>query len=169
MIHNTKINIIVAMGKNREIGAKNALMWHIPGELPRFKQITMGHPIVMGRKTFESIGRPLPGRNNIVITRDVNFVRDGIIVCSSIEEALEKARKVEHPPAGGEVFIIGGGQIYEKALKFTDKLYLTLVDKEYPEADTFFPEYKEFDKIISEEEGESEGLKYKFITLEKSS
>lgn len=165
-MHKPIISIIAAMGKNREIGAKNSLMWHIPGELPRFKQITMGHPIIMGRKTFESIGRPLPGRANIVITRDSSFVRDGIIVCSSIEQALEKAKECE---GSDEIFIIGGGQIYGQALKFTDKLYLTLVDREYPEADAFFPEYKEFNQVISEEEGKSEGLKYKFVTLEKSS
>lgn len=164
-MHKPVISIIVAMGKNREIGAKNSLMWHIPGELPRFKQITMGHPIIMGRKTFESIGRPLPGRANIVITRDTNFVREGIIVCSSVEEAIERAKIAPSPE---EIFIIGGGQIYGQALRLTDRLYLTLVDKEYPDADAFFPEYEEFDKMVSEEEGESEGLKYKFVTLEKS-
>ncbi len=160
------INIIAAIGKNREIGAKNKLLWHIPGELPRFKEITIGHPIVMGRKTFESIGRPLPGRTNIVITRDSGFVRDGIIVSSSIEEAIKKAKDSS---GSSEIFIIGGGQIYEQGLKYTDRLYLTLVDQEYSEADAFFPEYSEFNKIIEEEEGESEGLKYKFVTLKKSS
>lgn len=154
------------MGRNREIGAKNALMWHIPGELPRFKKITMGHPIIMGRKTFESIGRPLPGRSNIVITRDTSFVRDGIIVCSSVEQAIDKAKECE---GSDELFIIGGGQIYEQSLKYTDRLYLTLVDKEFPEADAFFPEYKKFNKVISEESGASEGLEYKFETLEKIS
>lgn len=168
------ISIIAAMGRNRELGAKNALMWHIPGELPRFKQITMGHPIIMGRKTFESIGRVLPGRANIVITRDTSFARDGIIVCSSVEQAIEFGKEAEEnrlrqgSGESMEIFIIGGGQIYEQALRLTDKLYLTLVDKEFPEADTFFPKYKEFDKVIFEEEGESEGLKYKFVTLEKS-
>ncbi len=165
-MHKPIISIIAALGRNREIGAKNALMWHIPGELPRFKKITMGHPIIMGRKTFESIGRPLPGRSNIVVTRDTSFVREGVIVCGSIEEAIERASESE---GSNEVFIIGGGQIYEQALKFTDKLYLTLVDQEYPEADAFFPEYSEFNKIIKEEKGESEGLKYKFVTLQRSS
>lgn len=160
------VSIIAAIGKNRELGAKNKLLWHIPGELPRFKRITMGHPIIMGRKTFESIGRPLPGRTNIVITRDSSFVREGVLVASSIEEAVEKAKEA---PGSEEIFIIGGGQVYSQALKFTDKLYLTLVDKDFPEADAFFPEYSLFNKVIEEEEGESEEFKYKFVTLEKSS
>ncbi|OGY25761.1 MAG: diacylglycerol kinase [Candidatus Woykebacteria bacterium RBG_16_43_9] len=162
-----KISIIAAIGKNKELGKDNKLLWHIPGELPRFKKITTGHPIIMGRKTFGSIGRPLPNRTNIVVTRDESYKAKGVLVAHSIEEAIEKAK--ENPSEGGdssEIFVIGGGQIYKQALPLADKLYLTLVEGEY-EADTFFPDYSQFKKVVYEEKKESEGLKYKFLELER--
>ena len=92
MIQNTRISAIAAIGENRELGGKNQLLWHIPGELKRFKEITMGHPIIMGRKTFESIGRVLPGRANIIITRDSSFTVEGAIVVPSVEKTMEVAK-----------------------------------------------------------------------------
>ena len=157
-----KISIIAAIGKNRELGKKNKLLWHIPDDLPRFKKLTTGHPIVMGRKTFESIGRPLPNRTNIVVTRDSSYDVEGVVVVHSIEKAIEEAKKKDKE----EIFVIGGGQIYEQAIKFVDKLYLTLVEGEY-EADTFFPDYSQFKKKIFEQKNEYEGLKYTFLELEK--
>ncbi|MBI2337646.1 dihydrofolate reductase [Candidatus Daviesbacteria bacterium] len=159
------ISIIVAVaGKKRVIGTKGGMPWYIPEELKRFKSITMGHPIIMGRKTFESIGKVLPGRTNIVITRDENFSADGVIVTHSLDEALQIAQSA---PGNNEIFIIGGGEIYKEALPKTDKLYLTIIDNEI-EGDTFFPDYSEFKKVVSESgEYESEGFRYKFLDLER--
>lgn len=156
------ISIICVIGKNNAIGRSNRLIWNLPADLKRFREITSGHPIIMGRKTYESIGRPLPNRTNIVISRDQSYRAEGCIVVTSLETALEKAKAVEKE----EVFIIGGGEIYRQALPACDKLYLTVVEDE-PEADTFFPDHAEFTKIIKEETGEENGLKYKFIELEK--
>lgn len=158
------ISAIAAIGKNKELGGGNKLLWNIPGELKRFKEITMGHPIIMGRKTYDSIGRILPGRTNIIITRDSGYKLDGAVIVSSVEEALELAKKSE----GGEhVFIIGGGQIFKESLPKTDRLYLTLVHKTFPDADTFFPEYSEFTKVIEETDMKGEEFDYTFKTLEK--
>ncbi len=162
----SKISIIAAIGKNRELGKDNKLLWHIPDDLPRFKKLTFGHPIIMGRKTFESIGRPLPNRTNIVVTRDSSYEVEGATIVHSIEKAIEIAKGIENLPAGGEIFVIGGGQIYEQALPFADRLYLTIVDAQ-AEADTDFPDYSEFKKTISEEAKEENGLKFKYVILEK--
>ncbi len=153
------------MDSRRGIGKNNGLMWHIPGELPRFKQITMGHPVIMGRKTFESIGRALPGRTNIVITQNPDFKVQECKIVGSLEEAL---RQAQGKAGADEVFVIGGGQIYQQAMEkgIVDRLYLTLVEGDFG-ADTFFPDYSEFTKIISEENKEEGDYKYKFLTLEK--
>jgi dihydrofolate reductase len=162
------IAIIVALGaKTRAIGKNNELLWHIPDDLKRFKQLTLGHPVIMGRKTFESIvavlGKALPGRTNIVITRDLGWHYPEAIIAYSLEKALSKARAIEKE----EIFIGGGTQIYELALPYVDRLYLTLIDDE-KEGDAFFPEYeKEFTKIISDETREWNGLKYRWLTLER--
>ena len=146
------ISIIVATGKNREIGKKNGLLWHIPEELKHFKQLTMGHPIIMGRKTYESIGRPLPGRTNIVITRhSISGMEQSVLEpqnllwVNSLKQALKLAKK---QPGGEEIFIIGGASVFEQALPLADKLYLTLVNAEFPDADAFFPDYSKFKKIV---------------------
>ncbi len=149
------------MGKNRAIGRNNKLLWNIPDDLKHFKKITTGHAVIMGRKTFESIGRQLPNRANIIITRDKNFKADGCVISHSLDEALDLAKQKNE-----EIFIIGGGQIYEQALPHADKLYLTIVDDE-PKADTFFPDYSKFKNIISEENKECDKIKYKFIKLAK--
>jgi dihydrofolate reductase len=163
-----KISIIVAMDDKRGLGRNNQMVWNIPGELKRFKEITTSHPIIMGRKTFESIGRVLPGRLNIIITRNLDYKIEGAIVVASIEEAIEKALLLTEGKQAEEIFIIGGGQIFKEALEknLVDKLYLTLIEGDY-NADAFFPDYSNFTKIISEEKGESGEYKYKFLTFEK--
>ena len=121
----------------------------------------------MGRKTFESIGSPLPHRLNIIITRDSSFKASGVIVANSLEEALRQAQGKLSESVDSEIFIIGGGQIFKEAIDVTDKIYLTLIEGKF-DVDTYFPDYSKFTKKVSEEEGESNGFKYKFINLEKS-
>lgn len=130
------ISLIAALSENRVIGIKNHLPWNLPEDLKRFRTLTSGHPIIMGRKTFESIGKPLPKRENIVITRDPAYAREGIRVASSLESAIEIAR------AGSpqEIFVIGGAEIYRLALPLADRLYLTLVSGQF-EGDAFFPDW----------------------------
>ncbi|MFI3265581.1 MAG: dihydrofolate reductase [Rikenellaceae bacterium] len=127
------ISIIVAMAHDRVIGGGNQLLWHISEDLKRFKAITMGCPIIMGRKTYESIGRPLPGRDNIVVSTQENLKIDGCIVVGSLEQALQM-----YEPSR-EVFVIGGGEIYAQTIDLAHKLYITEVDATYA-GDTFFPE-----------------------------
>lgn len=162
---NTKVSIIVAVaGKRRVIGKKGGMPWYIPEELKRFKEITMGHPIIMGRKTHESIGKALGGRINIIITRDPKYQAEGCIVVHDLNEALKQSKG---KPGGKEIFVIGGGEIYKQALPLTDKLYLTYVDKEM-EGDVFFSDYSEFKKIVSESNWySSNGFRYKFLELER--
>jgi dihydrofolate reductase len=128
-----KISIVVAMAVNRVIGHENRLPWHLPADLKYFKQLTMGKPILMGRKTFESIGRPLPGRTNIVITRNESYTAEGCVVVHSIEAALKAAADSE------EVMVIGGAEFYRQVLPYAGTLYITRVTGEF-EGDTFFPE-----------------------------
>lgn len=156
------LSIIAVIGKNRELGKDNKLLWHIPGDLPRFKQITSGHPVIMGRKTFQSIGRPLPGRANFVITSDPTFTAEGVTIISSLDEAIEKAKAA---PGADEVFVIGGGSVYAQAIGKAERLYLTVVDSK-AEADVFFPEYSRFTTVISKEEKEAEGYHFTYLTLQ---
>jgi dihydrofolate reductase len=143
------LSMIVAMGENRVIGVENRLPWHIPEDLKRFKQITKGHPIIMGRKTFESIGKPLPGRTNIVITRNKEYRAEGIISCSSLKEAMEWAAKA---PGSEEIFVIGGAEIFKSCLDNADRIYLTLVKWPF-DGDTYLPDFNEAAfQIIQEEE-----------------
>jgi dihydrofolate reductase len=160
------VSIIAAIGQGRALGKSNDLLWRIPDDLKRFRTLTTGHPLVMGRKTFESIisslGKPLPNRTSIVVTRDTNWQFDGVVTAGSIEEAIAKAKEIDR-----EVFVIGGGQIYGQALPLTDRLCLTLIDA-VKEADIYFPAYEDtFTKIIFHEDREHEGLKYKWVDLEK--
>ncbi len=127
------ITIVVAMGLNNEIGTDNQLLWHLPKDLKHFKEITSGHPVIMGRKTYESIGKPLPNRTNIVVSRKNDWFEEGILIVGSIKEAVKFAKKVDE-----EIFIIGGGNIYEQTIDLADKLEITLV-KTHLHADTFFP------------------------------
>ena len=164
-----KVSIIAAIGKNRELGKDNKLIWHIKEDLQRFKKITSGHPIIMGRKTWDSLPfKPLPNRTNIVVTRNPGFSFAGgrlAKLVGSVGEALEIAK---NSPGGEEVFIIGGGQIYEQTIKkgLVDKLYLTIVEGEF-DADTFFPDHSQFKKIVLEKKRESDGYKYTFLELER--
>jgi dihydrofolate reductase len=129
------ITIIAAMARNRAIGLAGAMPWHLPGELRHFKETTMGKPIVMGRKTWESIGRALPGRQNIVVTRNREYRAEGCLVVQSLHFAIERAE-------GNEIMVIGGGELYRQALPLADRMVLTLVDCA-PAADTWFPEWYE--------------------------
>lgn len=157
------LSIIVAMAKNRAIGRDNKLLWHISADLRRFKAITSGHTIIMGRRTYESLGRPLPNRRNIVVSRNPNFVAPGCIVVASLSAAFGLCE------ADDEVFVIGGGQLYEQALPFAQRLYITQVHADF-EGDTFFPaiDKHQWRTVASEEaESESDGLDYTFIDLER--
>lgn len=126
----TSLSIIVAASRNGVIGAGGKLPWHLPTDLKRFKQLTMGRPILMGRRTFESIGKPLPGRTNIVITRQPGFQACGATVAHSLEEALQLCE------GQAEVFVIGGAEIYKQALPLADRIYLTRIDQDF-QGDTF--------------------------------
>jgi dihydrofolate reductase len=132
-----QVTLIAAMARNNAIGQEGKMPWHLPRELGHFKQTTMGKPIVMGRKTWESIGRPLPGRQNIVVTGNAAFQAPGCDIASSLHQAIRLAD-------GPEVMIIGGGQLYRQSLALADRLILTVVDCE-PEADTWFPQWREQD------------------------
>lgn len=157
------ISIIVALSKdNRAIGYNNKLLWKISEDLLRFKRITSGHPVIMGRKTFESIGKVLPDRPNIVVTRDTQYKASGCEIAYSLNEALEKARELDT----NEVFIIGGGELYKQALPLSDRLYLTLVDDK-KEGDTFFPDYSTFKKEIERIEHKEHAPPFTFLTLER--
>lgn len=156
------ISLIVAHDKNRVIGYENQMPWHLPGDLKYFKETTMGKPMIMGRKTFESIGKPLPGRRNIVITRNKDYAQEGIEVATSFEEALKLAGEVE------EVMIIGGAQIFQMALPIADRLYITHIDYEF-KGDTYFPEYGEEWKVVSKSEIHKamEGYTYQYLVYER--
>ncbi|MEA1962984.1 MAG: dihydrofolate reductase [Patescibacteria group bacterium] len=156
------LSMIVIVGKNREIGYKNKLLWDIPEDMAKFKKLTTEHVVVMGDKTFESIGKPLPNRINIIVTKDKNYkIPKGCFIAHSIEEAKTKAEELDNK---GEFFIIGGGTIYKLFLPLADKLYITEVD-DAPEADTFFPDYSDFKKVIFEETHETDDLKFTFREL----
>lgn len=157
-----KLSIICALAKDRAIGKDNRLLWHIPEDLKRFKKLTMGHPVIMGQKTFDSIGKPLPGRINIVLNRDENKKISGVIIAHSIQEAIDLAQKKDDK----EIFIIGGGSVYTQTINLADKLYLTLVEGDY-EADTYFPDYSDF-VIISKKYNQSGKYKYHFLELERN-
>jgi dihydrofolate reductase len=167
-MNKTTISIIVAIARDRGIGFQNKLLVHLPPDLKHFKAVTMGHTIIMGQNTFESIGRPLPNRQNIILSLDKNFEALDCQVFDNIENALEYARQSEQEknPENPEAFFIGGASIYAQSIKYADKLYVTLIDAQYP-ADTFFPDYSEFKNINKEEEQEYEGLKFKFLELTK--
>ena len=161
-----RVAIIAAIGKNRELGLHGKLLWYIPEDMRRFKEITTGHPVIMGRKTWESLPekfRPLPGRTNIVVTRQEDYRASGATVVNSLEEARAVAARA---PGADEIFVIGGGELYAAALPFANRLYLTLVD-DTPLADVFFPSYEDDFKIISDNPGVGT-LPHHFQTLERT-
>lgn len=163
------LSIIAAIDEKKGLGKNNQLLFKVPEDFQRFKSLTIGHPIIMGRKTYESIGRVLPNRTNIIITRDKNYNVAGALVVGSLEEALVKNSKYQVVSSKGEneIFIIGGGQIFAQAVPFVDRLYLTIVKGDYA-ADTFFPEYEDlFKKVLKKEKGKSGEYEYTFLDLER--
>ncbi len=158
-----KISLIAAMSENRVIGKENKLPWHISADLKRFKSLTSGHPIIMGRKTYDSIGRPLPNRTNIVVTRDKDLKIEGVTVVHSLDEAVQFA-KIQ--PGGKEMFIIGGAQIFQEGIKLAHKLYLTIIHKTI-EGDVYFPDFPDFKNTVLKEDRIEEDYQYSFIDLEK--
>jgi dihydrofolate reductase len=159
-----KISLIVAMATNRVIGLNNKMPWHLSADLKNFKKITMNSPILMGRKTFESIGKPLPGRKNIIISRNPNYQQEGCLIVNSVDEALSACQNEE------EVFIIGGASIYETMLSKANYLYLTQIHKEF-EGDTFFPiinsqQWKEIEREDINNDTAVD-FKYSFVKFEK--
>ena len=142
-----EVVLVAAIGENGEMGANNDLLWHLPGDLPRFKKMTTGYPIIMGRKTFDSIGKALPGRLNLVLSANIDWQRDDVVTVDSIDKAIDKAKENKTK----KVFVIGGGQIYKLFLPYATKLELTEV-YDAPVADTYFPnfsgqDFKEVNRI----------------------
>jgi len=132
-----RIALIVAMGRNHVIGTETGLPWHLPRDLKQFRTLTTGKPILMGRKTHEAIGRPLPNRTNIVLTRQTDFAAEGVLVARTVDESLEIACREAERLGTDEVVVIGGGEIYRAFLSLTDRLYLTLVDGDFEGTATF--------------------------------
>lgn len=155
--------LIAAVGENGEMGHNNELLWHLPGDLPRFKEITMGSPIIMGRKTFDSIGRALPGRLNIVLTANSEWQTDGVTSAHSLEDALALAKSENT----GKAFVIGGGQIYKLFLAYATSLEMTEVH-DAPVADTYFPNFSggEFKELKREKISDTEP-KFDYVTYKR--
>jgi len=158
------ITIIAAIAKNNALGKDNKLIWHIPADLKRFKKVTANHHVIMGRKTYESLGKPLPNRTNIIITRNANFKAEGCVVVNSLQDAIEAAKEDKSP------YILGGAEIYKQAILIADKLDLTFVHHNF-EADAFFPE---IDKTIWKETlredfkaNDKNKYDYSFVTFER--
>lgn len=157
-----RISLICAIAENdRAIGKDNALLWNIPADLQYFKSVTLGKPVIMGLNTFNSLPFALPGRLNIVLSKDQQKLPDGVLIASSLAEAYKMAAEVEDE----EIFIIGGGSVYAQAIAGADRLYLTLVEGNYP-ADVYFPDFSDF-QLISEAAESSSGYNYKFTIWEK--
>ena len=158
------LSMIAALANNRVIGKDNEMPWHLPADLQFFKKTTMGCPIIMGRKTYDSIGRPLPGRLNIILSRDRSLFLEGCTVVNTLESALLAARGAE------EVFITGGSHLYNKFIGNADRLYLTLIDAEF-EGDTFFPDYTQYKWKETQSVKHSVDAKnphpYTFLTLDR--
>ncbi|HUQ85694.1 MAG TPA: dihydrofolate reductase [Candidatus Limnocylindrales bacterium] len=169
-MNKSRISIFAAIDEKNGLGKNNDLLFRIPEDFRRMKEITSGHPLVMGRKTFESLGRLLPNRTHIVITRDsqriekISYHPEAVV--TSLEDGIEIGKKSD---GGEEVFIFGGGEIFKQAIEkgLVDRLYLTVVEGDYG-ADVFFPEYPAFTKVISEEKKEADGYRYTFLILENN-
>ena len=164
------ISLIVAMAENRIIGCDNKMPWHLPEDLRYFKRVTMGKPVLMGRNTFESIGKPLPGRANIVITRNQEYHADGIVCVASVEQALALAAQLSDSTPDAEVMIIGGAQIYTQTLALAQRLYLTQVHAEI-DGDAAFPAFErsQWLEVSREDHAPSENnpYSYSFLVLER--
>lgn len=160
-----KICLIVAYSENHAIGLNGDMPWRLKGDLAYFKKTTMGCPIIMGRKTRDSLGRPLPGRINIAISRDADYFAEGTVVLPSLEQSLEYANNNSD---ASKIFIIGGGPIYKQALPVADKVYATEIHKSF-EADTFFPQLdkSQWTEVSRDPQPEENGLAYDFVVYEK--
>jgi len=159
-----RISVIAALARNRVIGIDNRLPWRLPEDLAHFKALTLGHPILMGRKTFESLGRPLPGRTNVVITRNPGYRPEGCLVADSIPAAIALCKDAD------EIFFIGGAELYAQAIPLADRLYLTEVDIE-AEGDAWFPDYdcSAFREVSRESHTGEKGdvMKFDFVVYER--
>lgn len=161
-----KISIIVAKAEKNVIGGENKLLWHLPADLKFFKEKTSGHHILMGRKTFESIGKALPNRVNLVLTRDENYKIEGVFAVKTLQQAINLAQKNDE----NELFIIGGGEIYKNTISIADTIYITQIDAIF-EGDTFFPSLSDDWNLVSEIEGivdEKNKLKHRFLKFERN-
>jgi len=158
----TCLSLIVAVARNRVIGVNNTLPWHLPEDLKRFRALTMGHHIIMGRKTYESLGRLLPGRTTVIVTRNTAYKVEGAIVAHSLQDAITLCG--EDP----EVFLIGGAELYHDGLKLANKLYITEIDAEYA-GDAFFPEFDvtSWQPILSEQHTSANGLAFRYLIFNK--
>ena len=161
-----KISLIAAIGKNNELGKGNTLVWDMQEDMKYFRQTTTGHPVIMGRKTFESIGRPMPYRRNVIITRDTDYKVPGVEVVHSLQEALQLFQNSDE-----EIFIIGGGDIYKQSMSVADKLYITHIEAEDKDATVFFPEidlniWRESSRDEHQAD-EKNKYKYTFVNYEK--
>lgn len=157
-----EIALIAAMAANRVIGRDNQLPWHLPEDLQHFKRLTLGHHLIMGRKTFDSIGRPLPGRTTVIVTRQTDYVSPpGCLVANSLEHAVELCSKEE------QVFVVGGAEIYRQALDMANQMYLTEV-KVTVEGDAFFPEFSlDQWQAVEREEKQNDSLEYAFVNYRR--
>ena len=156
------LSIIVALAKNRAIGINNTLPWHLPEDLKRFKQLTMGHHIIMGRKTYESLGRLLPGRQTVIVTRNLDYQVAGALVVHSLQEAMQVSE------TDSEAFVIGGAELYQQAIGLADKLYLTQIDQTFA-GDAFFPEFdmREW-RLLEQQIHTSEGgLPFQYLSYQR--
>ncbi len=164
-----RLCLVVAMARNRVIGKDGGLPWHIPEDLRRFKAVTMGKPMIMGRKTFESIGRPLPGRTSIVVTRNTDYTADGIVVVEDLSTAIDAARKVASADGVTEIMVIGGSEIYAVTLPFADRIYMTEILRDI-DGDVQFPPYssevwQEAERTSHKSNGDMPD--YDFVVLDK--
>ncbi len=167
-MNSQRLSILVAMAKNRVIGQHNKLPWHLPTDLKHFKSLTMDHAIIMGRKTYESIGKPLPGRINIIITHQQNFEAPGAIVVNSIENSFKVSQEMRGTTK--ECFVIGGEQLFRQTLNECQRMYITEIQRDF-EGDTVFPEFdysdwKEIERIKHFSEGDN-NLEYHFVVLDR--
>lgn len=165
-----KISLIVAMSQNRVIGRENQMPWHLPNELKYFKRMTLGKPTIMGRNTFDSLGKPLPGRPNIIVTRNPEYDADGISVVNSVEDALDLAEQLTEHDANAEAMVIGGAQIFDVTLPLADRLYLTEIHA-VVEGDVFFPQFAlDQWRLVSREEHAADAANpyaYSVMVLER--
>ena len=158
----TTVSLIVAIANNHVIGVNNTLPWHLPEDLKRFRALTMGHHIIMGRKTYESLGRLLPGRTTVIVTRNKDYGVEGALIANSLAEAITLCKNDD------EVFVIGGAELYKDALELANKLYVTQIDLEV-QGDAFFPAFDttEWKETLHEEHTSAQGLPFNYINLEK--